>query len=89
MIAWSMVDVLWAFLYAVGCIITMFSLSWKLALISLCVLPPLAIVSIRLQKKMLKHQREARKQNSRITARSTKHYGRDDDKDARARGTKR
>ncbi len=67
MIAWSLVDVLWSFLYAVGCIITMFALSWKLALISLCVIPPLAIVSIRLQKLMLKYQREARKQNSRIT----------------------
>jgi ATP-binding cassette subfamily B protein len=45
----------------------MFALSWKLALISLCVLPPLAFVSLRLQKLMLKYQREARKQNSRIT----------------------
>ena len=67
MIAWSLVDVFWSFLYALGCIITMFALSWKLALISLCVIPPLALVSIRLQKLMLKYQREARKQNSRIT----------------------
>ena len=67
MIAWSLVDVLWSLLYALGCIATMFVLSWKLALISLAVLPLLAYISIKLQKRMLKHQREARKLNSRIT----------------------
>jgi len=67
MIAWSLVDVLWSFLYALGCVITMFVLSWKLALISLAVLPLLGYISVRLQKKMLKHQRESRKLNSRIT----------------------
>ncbi|MEN6339864.1 MAG: ABC transporter ATP-binding protein [Clostridiaceae bacterium] len=67
MIAWSLVDILWSVLFALGCIVTMFVLSWKLALIALAVLPPLAYVSMKLQKLMLKHQREARKQNSRIT----------------------
>lgn len=67
MIAWSLVDVLWSLLYALGCIVTMITLSWKLALISLAVLPLLAFISIRLQALMLKHQREARKLNSRIT----------------------
>ena len=67
MIAWSLVDVLWSLLYALGCIVTMFVLSWKLALISLAVLPLLAYISVKLQKRMLKHQREARKLNSRIT----------------------
>ncbi|MPM20994.1 putative ABC transporter ATP-binding protein [bioreactor metagenome] len=67
MIAWSLVDILWSLLFALGCITTMFALSWKLALIALAVLPPLAYVSMKLQKLMLKYQREARKQNSRIT----------------------
>ncbi len=67
MIAWSLVDVLWSLLFALGCIVTMLTLSWKLALVSLAVLPLLAFISIRLQKLMLKHQREARKLNSRIT----------------------
>ena len=67
MIAWSLVDVLWSLLYALGCIATMFVLSWKLALISLAVLPLLVLISIKLQKSMLKHQRESRKLNSRIT----------------------
>ncbi|MBA4348019.1 MAG: ABC transporter ATP-binding protein [Clostridiales bacterium] len=67
MIAWSLVDVLWSLLYAIGCIITMFVFSWKLALISLAVLPLLGYISVKLQKSMLKHQRESRKLNSRIT----------------------
>ncbi len=67
MVAWSFVDVLWSLLYTIGCIVTMFVLSWKLALIALVMLPLLALVSIRLQKLMLRYQREARKQNSRIT----------------------
>jgi len=67
MIAWSLVDVLWSLLFALGCMATMFALSWKLALISLAVLPLLAFISMKLQTLMLKHQREARKLNSRIT----------------------
>jgi ATP-binding cassette subfamily B protein len=49
MIAWSLVDILWSLLFALGCIVTMFALSWKLALIALAVLPPLAYVSMKLQ----------------------------------------
>lgn len=67
MIAWSLVDVLWSLFFALGCMATMFALSWKLALVSLAVLPLLAFISIKLQTLMLKHQREARKLNSRIT----------------------
>lgn len=67
MVAWSIVDVLWAFLYAVGCVISMFVLNWKLALIAVAVIPPLAVASLYLQKAILKYQRAARKQNSKIT----------------------
>jgi len=67
MIAWSLVDVLWSLFFALGCMVTMFVLSWKLALISLAVLPLLIFISIKLQTLMLKHQRDARKLNSRIT----------------------
>ena len=67
MIAWSIVDVLWAIVYAVGCVVTMFSLNWKLALIVMSVIPPLAVASVFLQKRILRYQREARKQNSKIT----------------------
>ncbi|MDO4573350.1 MAG: ABC transporter transmembrane domain-containing protein, partial [Clostridia bacterium] len=67
MIAWSIIDVLWSALFIIGCVITMFTLSWKLALIVLAVLPPLALASYYLLRLVLKYQREVRKQNSRIT----------------------
>lgn len=67
MIAWSIVDVLWAACFAIGCISIMFSKNWILALIVVSVIPVLAFVSLFLQKKILKYQRESRRHNSRIT----------------------
>ena len=67
MVAWSIVDLLWSSLYIIGCAAIMFSLSWRLALIVLVVLPPLAVASYFLLKLVLKYQREVRKQNSKIT----------------------
>ena len=67
MIAWSIVDVLWALSFVVGCMIAMFSLNWQLALIALCVIPFLAVACVYFQKKILKYQREVRRTNSRIT----------------------
>lgn len=68
LVAWSLVDVLWSLFYILGSMLTMFLLSWKLALLVLTVLPPLVVISIFLQKRMLKYQRQARKQNSKITS---------------------
>lgn len=67
MVAWSLVDVLYALFYVITSMITLFSLNWRLALVVIAVIPPLAIISLLLQKKILRYQREARKQNSRIT----------------------
>ena len=67
MIAWSIIDVLWSLCYIIGAVFTMFTLSWKLALIVVAVLPPLAAASYGLLRLVLKYQREVRKQNSRIT----------------------
>jgi len=67
MIAWSIVDVLWALFFVVGSVVVLFTLNWKLALIVLVVIPPLAVLSAVFQKKILKYQRKVRKNNSRIT----------------------
>ncbi|MDO4564643.1 MAG: ABC transporter ATP-binding protein [Clostridia bacterium] len=67
MIAWSIVDVLWAFCFAVGCVVVMFIKNWTLALIVISVIPVLCFVSLFLQKRILKYQRESRRHNSRIT----------------------
>ena len=67
MVAWSMVDLLWSSCYALLCLIIMLIKNWKLALLVLAVVPPLAIVAFFLERAILKYQREARKHNSRIT----------------------
>ena len=68
MIAWSITDFLWSFFYIVFCFAAMFSFNWKLALIVAAVLPPLAVVSLFIQREILRYQRIARKHNSRITS---------------------
>ncbi len=67
MIAWSIVDVLWALAYVIGVMATLFALNFKLALLVLVVIPPLAVISIVFQRLILKYQRVVRKTNSRIT----------------------
>lgn len=67
MIAWSIVDLLWAFVYLLGVITAMFVLNWRLALLALVVIPVLVVISLIFQKKILKYQRRVRKTNSRIT----------------------
>ena len=67
MVAWSMVDLLWSSCYALLCLIIMLIKNWKLALLVLVVVPPLAIVAFFMERAILKYQREARKHNSRIT----------------------
>lgn len=66
-IAWSLVDLLWGFTMMLGIMIVMFVLNWKLALITLCVVPFLALISVYFQQKLLKSYREVRKTNSKIT----------------------
>ncbi|MDO4543986.1 MAG: ABC transporter ATP-binding protein [Clostridia bacterium] len=67
MIAWSIVDVLWAGCFAVGCVVIMFIKNPILALIVISVIPVLCFVSLFLQKRILRYQRESRRHNSRIT----------------------
>ena len=66
-VAWGLVDFMWGLSYAVGVFATMFALNAKLALIVLCVVPPLAVVSVWFQKRVLHVNRQVRKVNSQIT----------------------
>jgi ATP-binding cassette, subfamily B, bacterial len=66
-LAWGLVDIVWG-----GAMMTfisgyMFYLNPRLALITLVVIPPLAVISIYFQKKILESYRTVRKTNSRIT----------------------
>ena len=63
MIAWSITDFLWSGFYITFCFAAMFWFNWKLALIVLAVIPPLAIVSLYIQRRILRYQRIARKHN--------------------------
>lgn len=67
MIAWSLTDILWAGAFIIGCIIFLLSMNWKLGLLILIVMPPIAILCVYFQKRILKQHRLVRKQNSRIT----------------------
>lgn len=66
-ISWSLVDFVWGVTMMGAMMVIMLWLNWKLALISLSVVPVLAVVSLYFQKKILKAYREVRKTNSKIT----------------------
>ena len=67
-ISWGLVDLSWGIAMMMAIIIAMFRLDSKLALLTIIIVPPLALVSIYFQKRILNSQREVRKINSRITA---------------------
>lgn len=66
-ISWGLVDFSWGITMMTGVTIYMLVLNWKLALITLSVIPILALISIYFQKRILKAQRKVRKINSEIT----------------------
>ena len=66
-VGWTLVDLLWGSCYIVFTAITMFSLDWRLTLAVLAVVPPLAVISLYFQKKILSSYRTVRKTNSKIT----------------------
>ncbi len=66
-IAWGLVDMVWGFTMMIAMTGVMFYLNWKLALITLSVVPILVLISLFFQKKILKSHRLVRKTNSRIT----------------------
>lgn len=66
-IAWGLVDFVWGITMMVGIAAVMLVINFKLAIISLSIVPILIIVSIYFQQKILKAYRKVRKINSRIT----------------------
>lgn len=66
-ISWGLVDFVWGITMMLSITIVMFSLNMKLALITLSVIPILAIISVYFQKEILMAYRKVRKINSRIT----------------------
>ncbi|MCL2565276.1 MAG: ABC transporter ATP-binding protein/permease [Defluviitaleaceae bacterium] len=66
-IAWSLLDMSFMAFEIIFFSAAMILLNWRLALVTLAVLPFVVIISFYFQKKILKNQREVRKFNSRIT----------------------
>jgi ATP-binding cassette subfamily B protein len=66
-IAWSLVDLTWGGTAMIGGLIAMLYMNWKLALVSLAVVPFLGVISIYFQKRILGSYRIVRRTNSRIT----------------------
>ena len=67
-IGWSLVDLCWGCVFLVACTVQMLVLNWRLTLVVLLVLPPLAVISWKFQKGILEAYRQVRKRNSQITA---------------------
>ena len=67
-LAWGFLDLVWGFTMMIGIAIAMFVMNWKLALVVFAVLPVLAWISARFQRRILSSARQVRSTNSRITA---------------------
>ncbi|MBR4458157.1 MAG: ABC transporter ATP-binding protein [Clostridia bacterium] len=67
-IGWSLVDLCWGAAFLVLCSVQMLVLNWRMALVVMLVLPPLAVISWKFQKGILESYRQVRKRNSQITS---------------------
>jgi ATP-binding cassette, subfamily B, bacterial len=67
MLAWFTVDLAWGLFIIIIYSIVMFIIQWQLALIVILSVPVLWAITWFFNNKILRHQREARKYNSRIT----------------------
>jgi len=63
MIAWSVVDVMWALTFAIGVIVVLLVMNWKLGLLVLAITPLLAVLCLYFQRRILRQQRIVRKAN--------------------------
>ena len=64
LIAWDVIDMLWAIFYVVGVFVAMLFLNWKLALVIMLIVPAIAVLTWYFQNKILTWNRQVRKINS-------------------------
>jgi len=67
-LAWGVLDLVWGVFVLVGVSVIMLVLNWRLGLLVLSIVPPMAWVSLVFQKRILGASRAVRKANSNITA---------------------
>lgn len=68
LVAWGLIDVMWALSYVLGVFVAMLLLNWQLALPVILIVPALAIVTTYFQKRILFWNRRVRRVNSQITS---------------------
>lgn len=66
-VSWGLSHLVWNALYILGALIFMFTLSWRLALILLAIVPVVGLITYFFQKKILVISRRVRAINSEIT----------------------
>ena len=66
-LAWGFVDFTWGILLMIFITVAMFLMNWQLALLTILVVPVMALASYYFQTRILKDFRQVRKLNSRIT----------------------
>lgn len=67
MVAWGLIDLMWAVTYVLGVFVAMLLLNWKLALLVMTVVPFIALLTVYFQNKILHWNRKIRRINSQLT----------------------
>ena len=67
LLSWGILDMTWAVINILTAAVFMFIINARLAMIVVVMLPLLVVVAFRFRKVILKHYRESRKMNSKIT----------------------
>jgi ATP-binding cassette, subfamily B, bacterial len=67
-IPWTLLDTVWGTTMVLWISVLMLHLHWQLGVLVMLVIPPLAVVSLVFQRKLLRSQRLMRKTNSLLTA---------------------
>lgn len=67
LVAWDMAYLLWVCCYLVLIFVSMFLLNAKMALVVLCILPVMAVLTFLFEPRILRANKRVRKQNSAIT----------------------
>lgn len=68
LVAWGLIDVMWALFYVAGVFVAMFLLEWRLALVVIIIVPAIAVLTVWFQKRILHWNRKVRRINSRVTS---------------------
>jgi ATP-binding cassette, subfamily B, bacterial len=67
-VAWGMVDLVWGLMMMLAMAVLMLVRNWKLALLTLCAVPALILVSVWFEREILERFRRVRKDNSKVTS---------------------